>query len=147
MTTDEDAKKQQTDSEIKRFLDRFENEIQLHWKRNSHFLLSSSILLVVLGLLRDENIHLVLGILGVTMNSVWLLVQHRSSQYVGYYKSEISKLDAKIFPQLPGRQMRFLGYVLPIPFILIWVVVIGIALHPDYSVTEGISMLSNNSTQ
>ncbi len=134
------------EEKIKRLLDRFESEIQLHWKRNSHFLLSSSILLVVLGLLNDENIHLVLGILGLTMNIVWLLVQHRSSKYIGYYKTEISKLDDIIFPQLPGSQMRFLGYVLPLPFILIWAVVIGIAIHPDYSLAEGISSVLANST-
>ena len=142
--TENEGKNQHSDSKINRYLDRFESEIQLHWKRNSHFLLSSSILLVVLGLIKDENIHLVLGILGVTLNTVWLFVQHRSSKYIGHYKGIISDLDDKIFPKLSGFQLRFLGYLLPSPFILIWAVVIGIALHPDYSIANSIDSLTEN---
>ena len=139
---------------LQMYKDGLENETQLHWKRNHYFLVSSSILLVVLGLLRDETFHLYLGILGVVMNGVWFAIQDRSSRYIGYWKKKISELEEKIdtfsiYPKdLGGIQMRYLGYILPIPFFLIWLVVIWISLDPNYNILEDIpSLLSNNSSQ
>ena len=119
-----------------------ENETQLHWTRNNYFLLSSSILLIVLGLLKDETFQFFLGILGVTLNVIWFAVQDRSSRYIGYWKSQISTLEKEIkefsiYPKnIGGIQMRYLGYVLPIPFILIWIVVIWISLDPNIALSD-----------
>ncbi len=138
--------------QLKMYKDAMLNETQLHWKRNSYFLLSSSILLIVLGLLKDEFFHLFLGILGVTLNIVWFIIQHRSSKYIGYWKGEIERLSKQIdnfdiFPKGITRiQMRHLGYVLPCPFILIWMAVIVVAAHPDYSIVDSVSSLMSNST-
>lgn len=137
---------------IKLYKEGMENETQLHWKRNSYFLVSSSILLVVLGLVKNENFHMVLGGLGVIINVVWLLIQDRSSRYIGYWKKELTELrktvkDFDIYPKnLKGVQMRYLGYILPLPFILIWLTVIGIALHPDYTLIESVQSAITNSS-
>lgn len=139
--------------QLQMYRDAMKNEIQLHWKRNSYFLLSSSILLIVLGLLKDEFFHLILGILGVTLNIVWLFIQHRSSKYIGHWKDEIARLtkevkDFNIYPKGITRiEMRHLGYVLPCPFILIWVAVIIIAAHPDYSIVDSVTSLMPNTTK
>jgi len=153
MMSKENSNEPPSDKEkIKMYKDGLENETQLHWKRNSYFLVSSSILLVVLGLVKNENFHVVLGVLGVILNVVWLLIQDRSSRYVGYWKKEISKLrenidDFDIYPKkLKGVQMRHLGYILPLPFILIWLAVICIALHPDYSLIETVQSVLPNTT-
>ncbi len=133
---------------IKMYQSGMENETQLHWQRNSYFLVSSSILLVVLGLVKDEYFHLFLGGLGATLNIVWFLIQHRSSKYIGYWKTQISTLREKmenfdIYPKnIGGIQMRYLGYILPLPFIAIWVAVIVISLHPDYSIVIDDSLIS-----
>lgn len=142
-----------SDSEkIKMYKDGLENETQLHWKRNSYFLVSSSILLVVLGLLEVGILQFFLGVLGIILNVVWLVIQDRSSRYIGYWKKQISELresmsDFDIYPKgLPGVQMRYLGYILPLPFIAIWVVVAILAIHPDYNISEGISSVISNNT-
>ena len=151
MGESEPKKNEPSDSEkIQMYKAGLENETQLHWQRNSYFLVSSSILLVVLGLVKNENFHLFLGGLGVTLNLVWLAIQHRSSKYIGYWKTEISKLREEmknfdIYPKsVGGIQMRYLGYILPLPFIAIWLAVIVIAVHPDYSIiTSADSLLSD----
>ena len=151
--SNESASNYPSDKEkIKMYKDGLENETQLHWKRNSYFLVSSSILLVVLGLVKNESFHVVLGGLGIVINVVWLFIQDRSSRYVGYWKKEISNLrkntdDFDIYPKdLKGVQMRHLAYVLPIPFILIWLAVVCIGLHPDHSLIESVQTVLSNST-
>ena len=132
-----------SDSEkLKLYKEGLENEAGLHWTRNNYFLLTSSILLVVLGLFSDETIQAVLAILGITFNSVWLLIQHRSSKYIGYWKEQIAALSGDSFSIYPKGitkiEMRKLGYILPLPFIMIWVVVMVIAFHPDLTITKDV---------
>ena len=137
------------EEKLKLYKDGLDNEARLHWTRNNYFLITSSILLVVLGLFSDERLQAVLGILGITLNLVWLTIQHRSSKYIGYWKKEISKLQGdntfNIYPKgLTRIEMRKLGYILPLPFILIWAVVLILAAHPDFSInTEIISAIQN----
>ncbi len=139
-----------TDEEkLKLYKDGLDKEASLHWTRNNYFLITSSILLIVLGLFSDERLQAVLGILGVTLNSVWLIIQHRSSKYIGYWKKMISELQGDdtfdIYPKgLTRIEMRKLGYILPLPFILIWTVVLILAIHPDLAInTEIISTLQD----
>lgn len=143
-----------TDSEkIKLYKEGLENETQLHWKRNHFFLISSSILLVVLGLLKDETFQLLLGIMGTSVNCIWFGIQDRSSRYIGYWKKKIQGLDAKtsefsIYPKkLGGIQMRYLAYSLPIPFIFIWLVVIWISLDPNLTLSDTSSIFTNSTSQ
>lgn len=138
------------EAKLKLYKEGLDNEATLHWTRNNYFLITSSILLVVLGLFSDERLQAVLGILGITLNLVWLTIQHRSSKYIGYWKEKISELQGDtfdIFPKgLTRIEMRKLGYILPLPFILIWVVVLILAAHPDLSIdTEIITALQNTS--
>lgn len=135
------------------YKDGLENETKLHWQRNSYFLVSSSILLVVLGLSKEEYFRIALGVLGITINVIWFIIQDRSSRYVGYWKKEISKLkdaikDFDIYPKnLGGIQMRYLGYFLPLPFIIVWIVVIIMAFYPDNGATNNLPNILSNLTR
>ena len=141
-----------SDSEkIKMYKEGLENETGLHWRRNNYFLLTSSILLIVLGLFTNETIQVFLGILGITLNSVWLLIQHRSSRYIGYWKQQIFDLTSgdsfDIYPKGITRiEMRKLGYILPLPFLLIWLVVICLAILPDLSIANDVMPAITNMT-
>lgn len=138
------------DDKLKLYKEGLENEAGLHWTRNNYFLLTSSILLVVLGLFSNETIQAFLGILGITLNSVWLVIQHRSSKYIGYWKDKIATLSGdsfSIYPKgLTKIEMRKLGYILPVPFIIIWVVVMIIAIHPDLTIVEDVLPIIENVT-
>lgn len=138
------------DEKLKLYKEGLENEAGLHWTRNNYFLLTSSILLVVLGLFTDETIQTFLGVLGVTLNSVWLIIQHRSSKYIGYWKDQIKLLSQDkftIYPEgLTKIEMRKLGYILPVPFIIIWVVVMIIAIHPELTIVKDVLPIIENAT-
>jgi hypothetical protein len=135
------------DEKLRLYKTGMENETTLHWTRNNYFLLTSSILLVVLGLFSDEIMHGFLGVLGLTLNIVWLLIQHRSSKYIGYWKKQISSLSESSFSIYPTGitkiEMRKLAYILPLPFIMVWAVVLFIAIHPDLSIANHLPVIEN----
>ena len=139
------------EEKIKIYKEGLDNEARLHWTRNNYFLITSSILLVVLGLFSDERLQAVLGILGITLNLVWLTIQHRSSKYIVYWKENISELQEDTFDIFPKGftriEMRKLGYILPLPFILIWAVVLVLAAHPDLSIDTEIITAFQNATK
>jgi len=120
---------------IKLLNERQHNEADLHWKRNGFFLLSSSILLIALGQFHIPAIGLAFAILGLMLNSVWLLIQYRSSEYIKWYKAKVKELEKgltsppEIYPDnLGGIQMRKLAMLLPLPFLMIWGWVLAQAL-------------------
>lgn len=103
------------------------DEADLHWKRNGFFLLSSSILLVALGQFHIPSIAIAFAIMGLGMNTIWLLIQYRSSEYIRWYKSKVKELEKKvtnppeIYPEnIGGKEMRKLAMLLPLPFLFIW---------------------------
>lgn len=105
-------------------------EADLHWKRNGFFLLSSSILLVALGQLKDiQFISFSFGMLGLVLNVIWFLIQYRSSEYIKEWKRQVKELTKIVgSPDLyssnvGGIEMRKLALVLPLPFLLIWGVI------------------------
>src|SRR2546427_8772521 len=94
-----------------------QSEATLHWQRNGFFLLASSILLIAVGQFRTNIIGLAFGILGVVMNSIWLSIQYRSSEYIREWKAQVEKLQADLqssakldlfTSKAKGIQMRFL---------------------------------------
>jgi len=119
-------------SRLKLFTERQDAEAKLHWSRNSYFLVVMSILIVALGQKPVENasqlasFRILVAILGLALSFVWLLIQHRSSKYILYYKTEARKLAKStktpdIYPEkLGGIEIRKLAYVLPIVFLFIW---------------------------
>lgn len=121
---------------LKLFKMRQETEATLHWSRNSYFLIAMSILFVAFGQKPVEgsfqlaSFQVLIAFLGATLSFVWLLIQHRSSKYILYYKTEARKYAAKthtsdIYPEkLGGIEMRKLAYILPIAFLVIWVALI-----------------------
>jgi hypothetical protein len=117
---------------LKLFRARQDAEATLHWSRNSYFLVVISILFVAYGQKPVEGVQLVqfqmlIAALGATLSFVWLLIQHRSSKYVLYYKTQARVYAEKtatpdVYPKdLGGIEMRKLAYVLPLAFFAIWV--------------------------
>lgn len=117
---------------LKLFRERQDAEATLHWNRNSYFLVVIGILFVAYGQKPVEGVQLVqfqilIALLGATLSLVWLLIQHRSSKYVLYYKTQARVYAEKthtpdVYPKdLGGIEMRKLAYVLPLAFLAIWV--------------------------
>jgi len=125
---------------LKLFTERQDAEAKLHWSRNSYFLVVMSILILAFGQKPVESssqlllFRALVAILGATLSLVWLLIQHRSSKYILYYKTEARKFakltnTPDVYPEkLGGIEIRKLAYVLPIVFILIWLAFLVILL-------------------
>lgn len=96
-------------------------EIELHWKRNGFFLLTSSILLLALSRFQDPMLAVSFGILGIMLNAIWVCIQYRSSNYVREYKQELPNMFTK---KVGGYEMRKLAILLPFPFIMIWTMIL-----------------------
>jgi len=118
---------------LKLFRERQDAEATLHWSRNSYFLVVMSILFVAYGQKPVEGSQLasfqtLMAILGAILSIIWLLIQHRSSKYILYYKSEARRYAVlthtpDVYPEKLGKsiEMRKLAYVLPLSFLVIWV--------------------------
>ena len=117
---------------LKLFTERQDAEAKLHWSRNSYFLVVISILFLAIGQKPVEDLftltlfQALISILGVALSLIWLLIQHRSSKYILYYKTEAQKLakltnTPEVYPKkLGGIEMRKLAYLLPVVFLIIW---------------------------
>jgi hypothetical protein len=119
---------------LKLFTERQDAEAKLHWSRNSYFLVVNSILILAFGQKPVENLfaltlfQALTSILGVCLSVIWLLIQHRSSKYILYYKTEARRLakltnTPDVYPEKLGHsiEMRKLAYFLPIAFLIIWI--------------------------
>jgi hypothetical protein len=127
-------------SKLKLFTDRQDAEAKLHWSRNSYFLVVMSILILAFGQKPVEDpfqlaiFRILVAVLGVILSFTWLLIQHRSSQYILYYKGEARKLakitnTPDVYPEtLGGIEIRKLAYVLPIAFLFLWLAFIILVL-------------------
>jgi len=119
---------------LKLFTGMQHSEANLHWSRNNYFLMCSSILLLALSQFEARTFQFLVASLGLVLNIAWLLIQHRSSKYILYWKTEAQKLTSSgevpnIYPKnLGGFEMRKVAYVLPIAFIVIWVTILVILL-------------------
>lgn len=119
-------------AKLKMFTGRQDAEARLHWRRNSYFLVVISILFVAYGqkpvedLFQLVSFQILIAILGAILSIIWLLIQHRSSKYILYYKSQSRKYSSlthtpDVYPlDLGGVEMRKLAYILPIAFLIIW---------------------------
>jgi hypothetical protein len=129
MSSDNDAGKIYADMQ--------QSEANLHWTRNNYFLIASSIMLLALSQFHTRGIQIVIATLGFVMNLMWLLIQDRSSRYIGYWKKKQNEIDSTqggarvnrpVFPEkLGGVQMRYVAYFLPILFMVIWLAIIVLA--------------------
>ena len=119
-------------SRLKLLTGRQDSEAKLHWSRNSYFLVVMSILILAFGQKPVENLfqlalfRALIAVLGAALSLIWLLIQHRSSKYVLYYKTEVRRLaeltnTPDVYPEkLGGIEIRKLAYALPIVFLVIW---------------------------
>jgi len=112
-----------------------QSEASLHWARNNIFLICSSILLLALSQFNQRILQLAITALGFILNLAWLLIQYRSSKYILHWKTESRKLRTQsedipdIFPKkLKGIEMRKVAFIMPIAFMLIWVLIFFFSL-------------------
>ena len=133
MNEKEVTNKMDKDSKIleerKLFIDTQQSEANLHWSRNNYFLMCSSILLLALSQFKTQLYQLLVAILGFVLNSAWLAIQDRSSNYIQYYKTKEQELAkagnvSSIYPKIHGIEMRIVVYILPVIFILIWFIIL-----------------------
>jgi hypothetical protein len=122
-----------SEDEKRLLVERLDSEASLHWSRNSYFLVVMSILILAFGQAPVNNnfqlgpYRFLISILGAVISLIWVLIQYRSSQYISYYKKESQKLsksrgEVEIYPKnLRGIEMRILAYILPLPFLILWV--------------------------
>jgi hypothetical protein len=136
MSNDQQSSNQDNLARLKMFTERQDAEARLHWSRNSYFLVVMSILFVAYGqkpiedLFQLASFQILIAVLGTILSVIWLLIQHRSSKYILYYKSEARKYASltrtpDVYPpHLGGVEMRKLAYFLPIAFLIIWLVLV-----------------------
>lgn len=125
------------------FIGMQQNEVTAHWARNSYFLVVVSLLLVGLSQFKVQIIQVLIGVSGFSLSVVWLLIQDSSSRYLKHWNGVIYELGKEAglppFYAASGRKIpiRVVAYVLPLPFVVLWAVVIVLALY---------GMLSSGST-
>jgi hypothetical protein len=72
------------------------------------------------------------SLLGFALSFAWLLITHRSSKYVEYFKTKMKEIEKEtgevsIYDEsVGGFEMRNVAYVLPVAFLLLWLVVLGL---------------------
>lgn len=119
-------------AKLEMFTNKQNAEAKLHWQRNSYFLVVMSILFVAYGqkpvedLFQLVSFQILISVLGAVLSVLWLLIQHRSSKYILYYKTEARKYASLSHtpdvypPTIGGIEMRKLAYFLPISFFIVW---------------------------
>jgi len=121
---------------LKLYEDIQQSEAKNHWTRNSCFLVFEGFLILALSQFNMISFQVLIGIFGVILSVAWLLIQDRSSRYIKHWKQEAQNLRVSekipdIYPKdLGGIEMRKVAYVLPIIFILFWLLVIIIVEIP-----------------
>jgi hypothetical protein len=107
-----------------------QSEADLNWKRNNIFLICSSILLVALSQFNLAILRFLIAALGFALNFAWLLIQYRSSKYILHWKGLAQTLREQdrnmpdIYPKnLPGIEVRKIALCLPLPFMIIWAII------------------------
>ena len=119
---------------LKIFMQLQQNEINYHWSRNNYFLLMSSILLVALAQLKGRSLELFVGIVGLSLNSVWLLIQFNSNRYIKYWNAMMNEFGKKAglppFYSSKGLRIpvRAIVLILPLPFLALWIFVIILSI-------------------
>ena len=117
-----------TEDQIKRLSEMQQREATLHWTRNGFFLLSSSIMLLALSQFEGSFLMSAFGVIGIMLNTIWLFIQYRSSEYIKNWKNQVKSLetdDVETYSEkVGGYEMRKLAFLLPFPFIIIWSAII-----------------------
>jgi hypothetical protein len=126
---------------LEMFKDRNDAEATLHWSRNSYFLVVMSVLALAITQNPAANgavltvLRVFISAVGLGLSGVWYAIQYRSSQYVLYYKKQVSILTERtklpeMYPKdLKGVEMRLLAYLLPLAFILFWAAILITVLY------------------
>jgi hypothetical protein len=120
-----------TEEKLALFVKMQQTEATLHWNRNNFFLVCSSILLLALSQFSKKKYCFAIAIPGLVLNSIWTLIQYRSSQYIDYWKKVSSEIAKEIrdlpdlYPRdLKGLPMRKIAIYLPIVFAALWILII-----------------------
>jgi hypothetical protein len=115
-----------TDNKANQYTEMQQHEATLHWQRNNYFLVTMSIFLVSMSQFKDDTrVTFIISLAGLVISAVWGLVNDRSSRLMGYWKKEEIKEGGKPYSgKAGGIPMRYLGYSIPIIFILLWLVLL-----------------------
>jgi hypothetical protein len=111
-----------------------QTEVSTHWTRNNYFLLISSILLVALSQFKTQIVQILIGFLGLSLNISWLLIQYESNRIIRNWNELMANQGHKLgFPEFypaAGRKIpiRKISTFIPIPFIVLWVAVVILAV-------------------
>ena len=109
---DNEARQRELFSEALRY------ESQLHWQRNSYFLVVVSIFLLAFSQFHNQSFQILVSLFGFVLSFVWLLIVYRSDKYIEYWKSNIREIEKRlkftsIYPEtLSGIEIRKLAYAL-----------------------------------
>lgn len=128
------------DSKADKYVEMQKHEADLHWQRNSYFLVTMSLFLLTLSQFKEDwRIRFVVSFLGLIISIVWLLINDRSSRYIGYWKQEAQKFGGEVdiySPKVGGIQMRYLAYIMPITFTLLWLILLEISYSSAPNMTN-----------
>jgi NADH:ubiquinone oxidoreductase subunit 4 (subunit M) len=112
-----------------------QSETTLYWQQNGLFAVVFSILILAVSQFSTHVFQIIIAALGIVLSCAWILIQYRSSVYVGYWKKEFNKFDAEIgsstYPKLKGVQMRYMAYSLSGAFLIVWIIFLVLGIYPE----------------
>lgn len=120
-------------SELQQYREALRSETELHWQRNSYFLVVASIIILALSQFHMvPYIQILLSFVGFVLSAAWMMITYRSDKYVGYWKERIRNLEdtlglPNLYPaNIGGLETRKIVYVLPLVFLVLWGTIIGL---------------------
>lgn len=120
-----------------------QSEANLSCSRNNYFIVVTSLLILAISQFNNNVLKLICCCLGFAISISWLLTHDRSSKYTKYWKSIEKKLSQQmnrdsVYPDsIGGFEMRKILFILPISFVIFWIVLI---LYTLFSSTIEISI-------
>jgi len=129
---------------LKIFLGMQQTEVVNHWNRNNYFLLVSSILLLTVSQFKGQTLQIVIGVIGLSLNSAWLSIQYSSNRYLKHWHQVMYELGSKVglpdFYPKTGRRIpiRIITFFLPVPFLILWLAVIVLATLGNLTVPQSL---------
>ncbi|MGA8858247.1 MAG: hypothetical protein WB643_13915 [Candidatus Bathyarchaeia archaeon] len=103
------------------------SEAEIGWQRNTYYLVVASILLLALSQFHGVPfVQLIIMSMGVVQSLAWLVVTHRSSEYLDHFKKETRKLETQLGHshvyslEVKGIETRQTHYLVPSAFLVLW---------------------------
>jgi hypothetical protein len=121
------SQKQSMQANLEHFHSAMKSESEIIWQRHNYFLIVASVLLLALSQFRGVPfVQVVIMLMGGMVSIAWLLVTHRASKYIEYFKKETRRLENQLgysnvySESVKGREMRKVLYMIPLAFLFLW---------------------------